>query len=77
MKSGIHQCGFLSVRRLIAEFGYSDVDLLYDEHGKPHLEDGKYISITHSFNFCAVIVSDFKVGIDIEKQRPIITNIAS
>lgn len=77
MKSGIHQCGFLSVRRLIAEFGYSDVDLHYNEHGKPYLEDGKYISITHSFNFSAVIVSDFKVGIDIEKQRPIITNIAS
>lgn len=77
MKSGLHQCGFLSVRRLIAEFGYSDVDLHYNEHGKPYLEDGKYISITHSFNFSAVIVSDFKVGIDIEKQRPIITNIAS
>ena len=77
MKSGIHQCGFLSVRRLLAEFGYTDVDLHYDEHGKPYLEDGKHISITHSFNYSAVIVSDDVVGIDIEKQRPIITNIAS
>ncbi len=77
MKSGLHQCGFLSVRRLIAEFGYSDVDLHYNENGKPYLEDGKYISITHSFNYSAIIVSDLKVGIDIEKQRPIISNIAS
>ncbi len=77
MKSVIHQCGFLSVRCLLAEFGYTDVDLHYDENGKPYLEDGKHISITHSFNYSAVIVSDAEVGIDIEKQRPIITNIAS
>lgn len=77
MKSGLHQCGFLSVRCLIAEFGYSDVDLHYNENGKPYLEDGKHISITHSFNYSAVIVSESIVGIDIEKQRPIITKIAS
>ena len=77
MKSGIHQCGFLSVRRLMAEFGYSDVDLHYDKNGRPYLEDGKNISITHSFNYSAVIISDKEVGVDIEKQRPIITKIAS
>lgn len=69
MKSELHQRGFLSVRHLLAEFGYTDDDLYYDENGKPHLKDGKYISITHSFTFSGVIVSDFKVGIDIEKQR--------
>lgn len=69
MKSELHQRGFLSVRHLLAEFGYTDSDLYYDENGKPHLTDGKYISITHSFTFSGVIVSDFKVGIDIEKQR--------
>ena len=51
------------------EFGYVDVDLYYDENGKPHLKDGKHISITHSFNFSAVIVSNSIVGVDIEKQR--------
>ncbi|HLV39489.1 4'-phosphopantetheinyl transferase family protein [Xanthomarina sp.] len=69
MKSELHQRGFLSVRHLLAEFGYTDADLYYDENGKPHLKDGKFISITHSFTFSGVIVSDFKVGIDIEKQR--------
>ncbi len=77
MKSGIHQCGFLSVRHLLAEFGYTDADLFYDDFGKPHLKDDKYISITHSFNYSGIIVSESKVGIDIEKQRPIITKIAS
>ena len=78
MKSGIHQCGFLSVRHLLKAFGYSDLDLFYDENGKPHLKDGKHISITHSFNYSGVVISENEaVGIDIEKQRPIITNIAS
>lgn len=69
MKSKLHQRGFLSVRHLLREFGYTDHDLFYDENGKPHLKDGKYISITHSFTFSGVIISDSEVGIDIEKQR--------
>ncbi|HNQ27892.1 MAG TPA: 4-phosphopantetheinyl transferase, partial [Aquaticitalea sp.] len=69
MKSELHQRGFLSVRHLLAEFGYADEDLFYDDNGKPHLKDGKHISITHSFEFSAVIVSNNAVGIDIEKQR--------
>lgn len=76
MKSELHQRGFLSVRHLLLEFGYVDADLFYDDNGKPHLKDGKHISITHSFNFSAVIVSDLTVGIDIEKQRDKITIIA-
>ncbi|MGB1308990.1 MAG: 4'-phosphopantetheinyl transferase family protein [Oceanihabitans sp.] len=69
MKSELHRSGFLSVRHLLNEFGYTDQDLIYDANGKPHLKDGKHISITHSFTFSAVVVSDAVVGIDIEKQR--------
>ncbi|MFB9055394.1 4'-phosphopantetheinyl transferase family protein [Mariniflexile ostreae] len=76
MKSEWHQRGFLSVRHLLAAFGYEDADLFYDVYGKPHLKDGKQISITHSFNFSAVIISDATVGIDIEKQRDKIAVIA-
>jgi phosphopantetheinyl transferase len=39
MKSESHQKGFLSVRRLLMEAGYTDFDLYYDEHGKPHLRE--------------------------------------
>ena len=76
MKSELHQRGFLSVRHLLRDFGYTDQDLYYDEHGKPHLKDGKHISITHSFTFSGVIISDTEVGIDIEKQRQKIAIIA-
>ena len=76
MKSELHQRGFLSVRHLLAEFGYTDADLYYDDNGKPHLKDGKFISITHSFTFSGIIVSDREVGIDIEKQREKIKIIA-
>ena len=76
MKSSIHQRGFLSVRHLLRAFGYTDQDLYYDQNGKPHLKDGKFISISHSFQFSGVIVSDEAVGIDIEKQRPKIDRIA-
>ena len=51
MKSELHQRGFLSVRMLLAEFGYKDEAVVYDSFGKPHLKDGKHISITHSYNF--------------------------
>lgn len=77
MRSEIHQRGFLSVRHLLAAFGYTDFDLYYDDKGKPHLKDGKHISITHSYNFSGIIVSDsIPVGIDIEKQRDKILSIA-
>lgn len=76
MKSEIHQKGFLSVRHLLNEAGYTDFDLFYDENGKPNLKDGKHISITHSHNFSAIIVSKENVGIDIELQRNKITRIA-
>jgi len=76
MKSELHQRGFLSVRHLLREFNYTDQDLFYDGNGKPHLKNGKYISITHSFTFSGVIISDFEVGIDIEMQRQKIAIIA-
>jgi 4'-phosphopantetheinyl transferase len=69
MKSEMHQRGFLSVRHILKELGYTDVELHYDNNGKPYLNDGNYISITHSFTFSAIIISKSKVGIDIEKQR--------
>ena len=69
MKSELHQRGFLSVRHLLKEAGYSDFDLFYNGNGKPHLTDGKHISITHSFTFSAIAVSTEEVGIDIEKNR--------
>lgn len=76
MKSGIHRRGFLSVRHLLAIAGYEAADLYYDDFGKPHLKNGSHISITHSFNFSAIILSAIEVGVDIEKQHDTIEKIA-
>ncbi|GGW46667.1 4'-phosphopantetheinyl transferase family protein [Arenibacter certesii] len=78
MKSELHRRGFLSIRHLLAEAGYEDKDLYYDEGGKPHLRDGRFISITHSHEFTGIILSDkLEVGVDIELQREKILKIAS
>lgn len=76
MSSELHRRGFLSIRHLLLAAGYTDHDLFYNEHGKPHLTDGKFISITHSYHFTAIIISDVAVGIDIEMQREKIMRIA-
>ena len=77
MQSESHQKGFLSVRKLLVEAGYSDFDLYYDVFGKPHLNDGTHISISHSFEFSAIILSDKNSGIDIEQRREKIKIIAT
>jgi len=69
MKSDLHKRGFLSVRHLLKAAGFSDFDLFYNDNGKPHLTNGKHISITHSFTYSAIAISDFTIGIDIEKNR--------
>jgi len=76
MLSEQHRKGFLSVRKLLMEASYTDFDLNYDTNGKPNLADGKHISITHSYDFSAIIVSSQNVGIDLEKQREKIIKIA-
>ena len=77
MKSEEHQKGFLGVRMLMQEIGYTDFDLFYDADGKPHLSDGMNISITHSYAFSAIIVSNYDIGIDMELQREKVITIAN
>lgn len=66
MKAESHQKGFLAVRRLLMEAGYTDFDLYYDAFGKPHLKDGKHISISHSNCFSVIVLSDVNIGADLE-----------
>jgi len=69
MKSESHQKGFLAVRMLLQHVGHSDLDLYYDAFGKPHLKSEKHISISHSHEFSAIVISDKKIGIDLEKLK--------
>lgn len=66
MKAESHQKGFLGVRKLLQAAGYTDFDLYYDEFGKPHLKDGKHISISHSNDFSVIVLSDVNIGADLE-----------
>jgi len=77
MRSESHKKGFLSIRKLLEQVGYTDFDLFYDQNGKPNLKDGKHISITHSGEFSAIAISDQNTGIDIELRREKIIRIAN
>lgn len=76
MQSEQHRKALLSVRRLMQEVGYSDLDMYYGPDGKPHLNDGTNISITHSYSFAAVIIGTRNTGIDMELQREKVITIA-
>lgn len=67
---------FLTTRVLVHTLAPGEV-IRYDDAGKPHLESGRHISISHSQNRVAVILSfRFQVGIDIEKMRATIHRLA-
>lgn len=76
IKSDQHKKGILAVRLLLQEAGYTDHDLYYDAFGKPHLKDGTHISISHSHDFSAIILSDKITGLDLELRRDKIAIIA-
>lgn len=76
MKSELHQRAFLSVRKLLNHCGYTDFDLIYDQSGKPFLKDGKHISISHSHEFSAIVLSDENIGIDLELVKEKVLRIA-
>lgn len=67
-----HNTHWLSSRQLVYEYfkpAYPHVDIYKDEYGKPHVNiDGYCISITHSFEYAAIIISSSNaVAIDLEK----------
>jgi phosphopantetheinyl transferase len=72
MKAESHRKGFLAVRMLLQHNDYTDFDLYYDEFGKPHLKPQGCsikdieISISHSNDFSALVISEQKVGFDME-----------
>ncbi len=76
IKSSNQRKQFLGVQNLLKLLKINSDTLFYDNNGKPHLSNNKFISISHSFDYCGVIISDSKVGIDIEKIRPKILNIS-
>ena len=66
LKNNKRKLEYVCTRLLLKEFE-SNLKISYSKYGAPILNNNKYISISHSNNLAAIIISDKKVGIDIEK----------
>ena len=75
LKNSTHRRQFLSNLQLLNLKNISFKDLEYNNNGKPEMKD-KFISFSHSFDFSAVVISNKKTGIDIEKFRSKILKIS-
>ena len=66
LKNNKRKLEYICTRLLLKEFE-SNLKIGYNKYGAPILNNNKCISISHSNNLAAIIISDNKVGIDIEK----------
>ena len=67
---------FLSIRKLFSFNNISLSELVYDSNGAPYLKNGKKISISHTNNYAALVISDYNIGIDIQDYREKIISIS-
>ena len=67
----------LAARRLMHRMGISDSDLYYRPEGKPYLKSGRYVSISHTSHVVCVAVSDYPIGIDIQKRSAKLSRVAA
>ena len=63
---------FLVSRLLLNELDPNQ-QISYNSNGAPEISNGKHISISHSKNLVAIIISDKKIGLDIEyiSEKPL------
>ena len=66
LKNNKRKLEYVCTRLLLKEFE-NNLKISYNKYGGPILNNNKCISISHSNNLVAIIISDKKVGIDIEK----------
>jgi len=67
---------FLSSRLLLNEL-IPNTEISYNKYGAPEIKNDYFISISHSRNLIAIIISKRKVGIDIEKISDKALNLSS
>ena len=53
-------------RLLLNEF-FPNISITYNKYGAPEIENNHFVSISHSYNLTAIILSKKESGIDIEK----------
>jgi 4'-phosphopantetheinyl transferase len=75
-KSSIHRKGYLAIRQLLKSLGIHPETHQYDNIGAPYLTDGRFISISHTGDAAAVVISSVSVGIDLEHYKDKIKRVA-
>ena len=75
-KSSVHRKGYLAIRQLLKSLGIRPETHQYDNIGAPYLTDGRYISISHTGDAAAVVISSVSVGIDLEHYKDKIKRVA-
>lgn len=75
-KSSVHRKGYLAIRQLLKSLGIHPETHQYDNIGAPYLTDGRYISISHTGDVAAVVISSVSVGIDLEHYKDKIKRVA-
>jgi phosphopantetheinyl transferase len=79
LKAGKRNLHWLGTRVLLRKMLKTDeyIDCKVDEHGKPYLANLPYhISLSHSFDYAAVMIGKGPVGIDIEQVKQKVERIA-
>ena len=76
-KSPKHRLEFLGSRAAMISVGIDLDKVLFNDNGAPYLTDHRYCSISHTDGYGAVVVSDNKIGVDVEIYKYKITRIAS
>ncbi len=79
LKVGKRNLHWLGTRVLLRKMLHTDeyIDCRIDAHGKPYLVNLPYhISLSHSFDYAAVMISKSPVGIDIEQVKDKVERIA-
>lgn len=76
-KSEVHRKGYLAIRHLLKLLNVPPEMHQYDNIGAPYLTDGRFISISHTQDLAAVVLSSASVGIDLEQYKEKIKKISS
>lgn len=66
----------LVTRHLLKAIGFK-AEIKYLDNGKPYIEDGRYVSISHCGDLAGFVVSDKPVGMDIQDDNPKLAAISS
>lgn len=71
------KCEFLAIRLLLQEMMHNKTEISYNNAGKPFLDEKLHLSISHSSDLVAVLLSKQPAGIDVENLGRNIERVAA